>query len=750
MQAKMIDRVDLEFGFGCSIFGCLAGVGVHSRIVDPDMLTLGMITPGAAAAVAGNGVFNQSGNSMSLRGILDVTASGLASGQVPEGPQTLDTTAALDLNDCVLTSDGTTLTLKVPVDYTGRFLLDAADPNTFADVRVQTAFTGSSGFIVATAPAISNIVEESLVVTAGLDVTPVNDLPSATPESFVTRQGVVVTVAATAVQSTEELISPGATWRYRYDGQDLGTAWRAWNYDDEDWSSGQALLGHGPDADIVTNIRPPGTPNRPTAYFRRGFTLYGLSNTPPGVKLFVKRDDAAAVFINGVEVFRDGNLAANADFDDFATANLPDSEENLFIEVPLSRTVLFEGRNVIAVEVHQSSVASTDLRFDLRLTREFGAPGVLANDSDIDTLPNSLSATVIEAPANGWLDLRANGGFVYRPFSGFSGDDSFVYQVGDGDEAKLPMKLVPRGSTWKYLADGTDPGPNWRLATFDDQSWPVGTAELGYGDEPEGRPEATNIRPDPVNTPIFPSYYFRMKFTLPTDVALVSSLVGRILRDDAAAVYLNGDEVYRDTNLAASATASDFATGGTPSETDYPEFSIDPAALDPGENVLAVEVHQATAASSDVSFDFELEAMLIPGARVDVHVLDDDQDGDAMADTWERQNALDYTAASDAAIDSDGDGSVNRFEFLADTDPHDAGSRFEAVQVSRSGDNLNVGFSPVSTARSYQIECSDSLGGWTNYGPVIVPGGTIYSVAIPIDGSAPARYCRLKVLYTFP
>ncbi len=58
------------------------------------------------------------------------------------------------------------------------------------------------------------------------------------------------------------------------------------------------------------------------------------------------------------------------------------------------------------------------------------APGVLANDSDIEGDP--LRATVLTTPANGTLVLNTNGSFVYQPNTNFNGIDSFTYRASDG------------------------------------------------------------------------------------------------------------------------------------------------------------------------------------------------------------------------------------------------------------------------------------------------------------------------------
>ncbi|HEV2828227.1 MAG TPA: Ig-like domain-containing protein [Pyrinomonadaceae bacterium] len=61
------------------------------------------------------------------------------------------------------------------------------------------------------------------------------------------------------------------------------------------------------------------------------------------------------------------------------------------------------------------------------------APGVLANDSDIDG--PSLSAQLVSNVSHGTLSLQSNGSFTYTPTLNFEGSDSFTYQAYDGSAA---------------------------------------------------------------------------------------------------------------------------------------------------------------------------------------------------------------------------------------------------------------------------------------------------------------------------
>ena len=171
------------------------------------------------------------------------------------------------------------------------------------------------------------------------------------------------------------------------------------------------------------------------------------------------------------------------------------------------------------------------------------------------------------------------------------------------------VTLISTGAVWKYLDTGTDPGTAWILREFDDAGWSAGPAELGYGDAPEGRPEATLLAFGSDPNQKFPTYYFRHAFDL-TNAAAVTALRLRVLRDDGVVVYLNGTEVFRDNLPGGLITFTNFALKSIVDEDEaaFLEATVPIGLLVEGTNVVAVEIHQVDAGSSDISFDFELIA----------------------------------------------------------------------------------------------------------------------------------------------
>ncbi|HVF46109.1 MAG TPA: hypothetical protein VNA17_00935, partial [Pyrinomonadaceae bacterium] len=163
--------------------------------------------------------------------------------------------------------------------------------------------------------------------------------------------------------------------------------------------------------------------------------------------------------------------------------------------------------------------------------------------------------------------------------------------------------LVSRGSSWKYLDNGSDQGSAWTAPVFDDSAWAAGNAQLGYGDGDE----ATIVRYGKDPNAKFITTYFRRSFNV-SNPGGFTNLTLNILRDDGAVIYLNGAEVFR-TNMPAGTvgyqTLAPVAIGGA-DETVFIQATLNASLLVPGANVLAVEIHQSSGNSSDISFDLDL------------------------------------------------------------------------------------------------------------------------------------------------
>jgi hypothetical protein len=180
--------------------------------------------------------------------------------------------------------------------------------------------------------------------------------------SIITLIALVFTLPLTAA---DVLIPTGATWKYLDNGSDQSTAWRAPAFNDTSWASGPAQLGYGDgDEATIVSYGPNSGAKYITTYFRRSFNVADAS-AYLNATVRVLRDDGAVVYVNGTEVFRSNMPGGNVGYQTLASAAIDD---NTFYSATFSPSLLVDGANVVAVEIHQANGTSSDLSFDLELT----------------------------------------------------------------------------------------------------------------------------------------------------------------------------------------------------------------------------------------------------------------------------------------------------------------------------------------------------------------------------------------------
>ena len=184
----------------------------------------------------------------------------------------------------------------------------------------------------------------------------------------------------------------------------------------------------------------------------------------------------------------------------------------------------------------------------------------------------------------------------------------------------LSWTLVSLTNTvWRYNESGTDLGTVWKEPGYDDTAWPQGRGVLAWEDTP-----ATLAVIGPLTNTILSlsnaagerivTYYFRTTFVV-TNPAETATLTFSNLIDDGAIVYMNGTELYRVNMTNAPVTYTNQALA-VATEGVFVATNFYVANLLPGTNVLAVEVHQFGAASSDVVMGLSVKAQSLNGGPV--------------------------------------------------------------------------------------------------------------------------------------
>lgn len=261
--------------------------------------------------------------------------------------------------------------------------------------------------------------------------------------------------------------NPAATWKFLDDGSDQGQAWIDPDFDDSAWKSGITQIGYGElDQRTVASFGPNPAQKPITTYFRKTFEL---ADAAKATRLTVQllHSDGAAVYINGTRVIL-RNLSPDAPFNQPSIANQSQATINIDVDPSLLR----EGMNTIAAEVHQNSVSGVDMSFDLSLVAQFTSVGTVhlnftpvndrpeaAPDNYIIPLGGSVSGNVLDNERGPGLvaelvgpppaqavefSFNPDGSFTYKPRRNFSGDDFFQYKVTDANGVSLPATVTIR------------------------------------------------------------------------------------------------------------------------------------------------------------------------------------------------------------------------------------------------------------------------------------------------------------------
>lgn len=456
-----------------------------------------------------------------------------------------------------------------------------------------------------------------------------------------------VTITFTESATGDQLVSFGDLWKYLDDGSNLGTAWRAPGFNDRNWAAGPGRLGYGSDGEATTvSFGPSASQRFVTTYFRRTFTVAHPA-AYNSLLLRLIRDDGAVVYLNGVEVLRDNLPSGLVYWNSLATTTIDGAGETTPVEAHLNPALLRTGTNVLAVEIHQAAINSSDVGFDLALAAletsipsqpiyltqpgagaRFNTPAhiqLASYTSTADGLPQSVqyyangsllgtgqatppySFTWSNAPVGSHL-LTA----VARQSAVTSTSAPVEVTVDRAVPSIIPVNsaLIGQNATWRYWDNTIPVAAGWQTRDFDDSAWQSGPARFGWGLDAEN----TTLTDGRI------THYFRRWFATPSTPAFYHELAFLLARDDGAVVYLNGTEIFRSNMPDGPITPTTPALNSvnTPDETTYFEWVISTAGsgILTGTNLLAVELHQNSATSSDGGFDLLLNAHGSSAARV--------------------------------------------------------------------------------------------------------------------------------------
>jgi hypothetical protein len=168
-------------------------------------------------------------------------------------------------------------------------------------------------------------------------------------------------------------------------------------------------------------------------------------------------------------------------------------------------------------------------------------------------------------------------------------------------------RLLEITNVWRYNVSGTDLGTNWVAAGYSDSAWPSGGGLLYVEDAAMPAPKTTAL---PLTAGSLPTTcYFRTPFTNDLANAYSLSLVANTVIDDGVVCYLNGAEAFRLGMPDGIITYDTLASRRVGDAVWEGPFDVSTTNLVAGTNVLAAEVHQAAADSTDIVMGLTLDAV---------------------------------------------------------------------------------------------------------------------------------------------
>jgi autotransporter-associated beta strand protein len=393
---------------------------------------------------------------------------------------------------------------------------------------------------------------------------------------------VVINELAAATSDRLLLRTPGAYPRVGHT-----TAWMAPGFDDSAWRTGNGPFGFGSfsGVTIATDVSGPLRNRGASLYLRQRFSATAAQATSTAtLQLLTRYNDGFVAFLNGVEIARRhlGNPGMFI-YHDQTAFNTNASQATLeTINVGAASARLVPGENVLCIQVHNQALAGQAaadllLQADLRL----------------------ITGQVLASNASPW-----------RYFPG-------LVEPSGG--------VLDHGRFYAFLDAGSQVA--WASLSFNDSTWLVGPGPVGIeGASPQDYVLGVNLYSQAYN--VTPSIYTRRVFSVsPAEAASDQPLRLRLDYDDGVIVYLNGRELVR-RNVGSDGVPAPFdavaagthnANGDNRGAVTGQEESVllGPARelLRPGDNVLAVQLHNSGVTSSDAIARVTLETQG-PGARI--------------------------------------------------------------------------------------------------------------------------------------
>lgn len=217
------------------------------------------------------------------------------------------------------------------------------------------------------------------------------------------------------------------------------------------------------------------------------------------------------------------------------------------------------------------------------------------------------------------------------------------WQQGDGNVVTDSEQLFDTSADWHYYDQGPLDDEDWTSPDYAATDWNQSYAPFGYGNVGIGGSQDWNQQLDygSDSADKRPTYYFRKSFNLDALPEENERYQLDCFVDDGFVVYINGEEFGRHLMDEGTPSYYSYSTTWEGSSAGHESLTLPSGSLRLGENVIAVEVHNTSASSSDIYWTAQLSHQTISaegGVTFDSSELDIAQlsDGATLTATFER------------------------------------------------------------------------------------------------------------------
>ena len=164
------------------------------------------------------------------------------------------------------------------------------------------------------------------------------------------------------------IIKKGDSWTYYDQGSLDGNNWSSIGYGTSKWKTGKAPLGYGNSSsgyNTMLNYGANSNNKYITYYFRKLVVLKEAPNDSTELCLNFKADDGFVLYINETEATRYNMPEGEITYNSLSPTSV--EVEPIDGQLTLNSKLLKKGINMIAVEVHNNSVTSSDIYWDASL-----------------------------------------------------------------------------------------------------------------------------------------------------------------------------------------------------------------------------------------------------------------------------------------------------------------------------------------------------------------------------------------------